>query len=59
MDKGYGFIAREEWEDLFFHGSDLEGGFDQFQELQEGQEVEYDVWEGRDGKEKAMNVQIL
>ncbi|UCH79520.1 MAG: cold shock domain-containing protein, partial [Candidatus Coatesbacteria bacterium] len=39
--KGYGFIEREEGEDVFVHFSAIAG--DGFRTLAEGQEVEFDV----------------
>ena len=44
-DKGFGFIANEGG-DLFFHRSAVEGNFD---ELQEGQKVEYTEGQGPKG----------
>ena len=44
QDKGYGFIEKEEGGDIFVHHSEVQGGM-----LQEGQEVEYEVGEGRKG----------
>jgi CspA family cold shock protein len=48
-DKGFGFIKREgEDKDLFFHASELEGGVD-FNSLQEGDSVTFEVAEGPKG----------
>lgn len=56
-EKGFGFIRSEELEDnLFFHASDLENA--EFNSLEEGQEVEFEVSEGRDGKSKAASVNV-
>ncbi|HKK44642.1 MAG TPA: cold-shock protein [Balneolaceae bacterium] len=45
--KGYGFITREEGEDIFVHFSEIvmEG----YKKLEEGQEVEFTVAEGDKG----------
>jgi CspA family cold shock protein len=52
--KGYGFITADDGgEDLFVHHSNIVG--QGFRSLSEGQEVEYDVGEGRKGPE-ATNV---
>ncbi|QDT97520.1 cold-shock protein [Gimesia aquarii] len=45
-DRGFGFIEGEQG-DLFFHHSEIQGLT--FEELQEGQMVEYEVGEGRKG----------
>jgi CspA family cold shock protein len=45
-DRGFGFIKGEQGE-LFFHRSEVQGV--QFEELQEGQKVEYQVGEGKKG----------
>jgi CspA family cold shock protein len=48
MDKGFGFISRDgETKDLFFHSNDLKGV--SFDELQEGDEVTFDVVNGEKG----------
>jgi CspA family cold shock protein len=52
-DRGFGFISGTQGEDVFFHLSSL-GGI-QFEDLQEGQMVEYELEEqdsggGRRGK---------
>ena len=52
--KGYGFIAREEGNDLFVHASNIaDGGF--HATLEEGQTVEFEVGPGTKGEE-AKNV---
>ena len=45
--KGYGFIARENGEDVFVHYSSIGG--DGFRSLKEGQRVEFMVEKGRKG----------
>jgi CspA family cold shock protein len=46
--KGYGFISRENGEDVFVHYTAIEdtGGY---RTLEEGQEVEFEVTEGAKG----------
>jgi len=56
MDRGYGFIKTEEKEDLFFHRNDLEGV--EFDGLSEGQEVEFEMGQGRDGRPQAVKVRL-
>ena len=56
MDRGYGFIKPGEGEDLFFHRNDVEGV--EFDSLREGQEVEFEKGQGRDGRPKAVNVKL-
>jgi superfamily II DNA/RNA helicase len=48
-EKGFGFISREEGDDLFVHFSSIEGSG--FKTLEEGQRVEFDVAPGRKGEE--------
>jgi len=45
--KGYGFIEREEGEDVFVHYSAIRG--DGYRNLEEGQEVEFSVESGPKG----------
>ena len=52
--KGYGFISREEGDDVFVHRSNIAAGGDE-PTLEEGQAVEFDVGPGRKGEE-ATNV---
>ena len=56
MDRGYGFIKTEQGEDLFFHSNDVEGV--EFNSLNEGQAVEFEKGQGRDGRPKAVNVKL-
>lgn len=53
-DKGFGFIEREDGEDLFVHFSEIQ--MDGFKTLEEGAAVQFDVTEGRNGKAQASNV---
>ena len=47
-DRGFGFIAREGVEkDLFFHSNELQGV--EFNELKEGDQVQFEVSEGPKG----------
>ncbi len=55
MDRGFGFIKTEEG-DLFFHRNDLDGV--EFNSLQEGQEVEFEKGQGRDGRPAAVKVRL-
>jgi len=57
MDRGYGFIKGDQEEDLFFHRNDVEGV--EFNSLSEGQEVEYDQGQGRDGRPQAVKVKLV
>ena len=55
-DKGFGFLKTEDEKDLFFHRSNLEGV--EYSSLREGQEVEYEVGQGRDGRSEAVKVRL-
>ncbi len=50
-EKGFGFIEREEGDDVFVHFSAIEG--DGFKTLDEGQQVEFDIVEGNRGPQAA------
>ena len=52
-EKGYGFIAREDGDDVFVHFSAIVG--EGFKTLEEGQTVTYDLTEGPRGMQ-ATNV---
>ncbi|RKD24228.1 cold-shock protein [Ammoniphilus oxalaticus] len=53
-EKGFGFIEREEGEDVFVHFSAIQG--DGFKSLDEGQSVTFEVEQGQRGPQ-ATNVQ--
>ena len=55
-EKGYGFISREDGEDVFVHFSAIQGTG--YRSLEEGQRVEFDVGPGRKGDE-AQNVRAI
>ncbi|MGC8480638.1 MAG: cold-shock protein [Acidimicrobiales bacterium] len=56
-EKGFGFITPSTGEkDVFVHYSNVVGGG--YRTLEEGQQVEFDVAEGRKGPE-AQNVRVL
>ena len=55
-EKGYGFITREDGDDVFVHFSNIQGSG--YKTLDEGQRVEFDIAPGRKGEE-AQNVRVL
>jgi len=55
-DRGFGFIKTEQEEDLFFHRNELQGV--DYDSLREGQEVEYEVGQGRNGRSQAVRVRL-
>ena len=54
--KGYGFIGRENGEDVFVHHSAIQG--EGFKTLEQGAEVEFDIVDGEKGP-AAQNVKKL
>ena len=56
-DRGFGFIKTEDETDIFFHRNDLEGV--EFNSLSEGQEVEFEKGQGRDGRPRAVKVKLI
>ena len=55
-EKGYGFISREDGDDVFVHYSNISG--DGYRSLEEGQAVEFEIGPGRKGDE-ALNVVVV
>ena len=55
-EKGYGFISRDQGEDVFVHYSNIDG--QGYRTLEQGQSVEFDVVPGRKGEE-AQNVRLI
>ncbi len=55
-EKGYGFIEQDGGEDLFVHYSEIVG--DGFRTLEEGSTVEFDIVDGRRGKQ-ASRVEVV
>ena len=55
-EKGYGFIAREQGDDVFVHYSNIQGSG--YRTLNEGQRVEFEVAPGRKGDE-ARDVRLV
>jgi CspA family cold shock protein len=55
-EKGFGFISREQGDDVFVHFSNIQG--DGYKSLEEGQQVEFDVGPGKKGEE-AQNVRAI
>ena len=55
-EKGFGFISRDEGEDVFVHYSNIQSSG--YRTLEQGQRVEFDVAPGRKGEE-AQNVRVV
>lgn len=55
-EKGYGFITQPDGDDIFVHFSNIEGSG--FRNLEEGQNVEFEIGEGRKGPE-ALSVKVV
>ena len=55
--KGYGFITDSEGKDVFVHHSNIV--MDGFRHLNEDDIVEFELGSGKDGREKAANVQPI
>ena len=56
-DKGYGFISRDDGDDLFVHYSEIQ--IDGFKTLEEDARVEFDITTGQNGKMQASNVRKI
>ena len=50
-EKGFGFITKEDGNDVFVHFSAIQG--DGFKTLEEGQQVSFDVTQGNRGDQAA------
>ncbi len=55
-EKGYGFIAREQGDDVFVHYSEIRSSG--FRSLDEGQKVEFTVTQGQKGPQ-AQDVDLV
>lgn len=56
-DRGFGFIQPEGGSaDIFFHHSEFQGA--DFASLREGQELEFEIGKGRDGRDQAVKVKL-
>jgi len=55
-EKGYGFIEREDGDDVFVHYSAIQA--EGFKTLEEGQAVEFDIVEGARGPQAANVVKL-
>lgn len=55
-EKGFGFIEREDGEDLFVHFSEIQ--IDGFKTLNEGQKVEFEITEGAKGLQASKVVPV-
>jgi CspA family cold shock protein len=54
-DRGFGFITTTEGQEYFFHQTSVQGG--RFDDLREGESVEFDVGQGPKGP-RAENVRV-
>ena len=55
-EKGYGFISRDEGDDVFVHYTGIDGTG--YRSLEVGQTVEFDVGPGQKG-DQAQNVRVV
>ena len=57
LKNGFGFIKTETG-DIFFHANNLVEGVE-YDDLEEGMTLSFELGEGRDGKEQAVNIQLV
>ncbi len=57
MDRGFGFIRTEDDTEIFFHRSELQNVT--FEALRQGQEVEFEMGKGPDGRSRAVGVRLI
>ena len=59
-EHGFGFIKTEYGDDLFFYRTALEGADYRidFNSLREGQQVEFIIGKGSDGRRRAVSVRV-
>lgn len=58
LKEGFGFIKTEDQAgDVFFHAKNLIGT--DFDSLQEGQTLSFEIGEGNNGKQQALKVQLV
>jgi CspA family cold shock protein len=55
-EKGYGFIERENGDDVFVHFTAIQGNG--FKSLEEGQQVEFEIVQGNRGPQAATVVKL-
>lgn len=55
-DRGFGFIRPVQGADLSFHRNEVQGA--DYASLGEGQEVEFEISKGRDGRAQAIKVRV-
>jgi len=55
-EKGYGFIAQENGEDLFVHYSEIQGSG--YRSLEDGAKVEFEITQGKKGKQASAVIVI-
>jgi len=57
LKNGFGFIKTEEG-DVFFHANNLVEGVE-YDSLEEGMTLSFEMGEGRDGKAQAINIELV
>lgn len=58
MPQGYGFITQDNGEDIFFHASNVEME-NPFEQLNEGQKVEFNIRMARENRLNAYHVKVI